>query len=253
VINATRAASATKGHEPERHPNKTTYPVTNRFRSRIGGLLAAGLVIGLAVPASITVTSATAHAAACDAVPDGTAFGGIPKYEILPGCSNVYVSGAHKCQQVIPGSAAQAVECADVYATNSSSRYIRGVGKFYCQGTYTQCLGMHVSNLLAFTNNGNSGSGGQGFTQGVTYTCNPNPGPACPTGGASRAENLWSGAAYLSDYTPGNVDNNCMTVYSIDPSDGWNGYPNVMAVKGVNVGVHEYIELDSVNVQICFG
>jgi hypothetical protein len=214
-------------------------------------MAAAVLVVGLAVPAAITVTSTPAHASAgCSSIDDGT-YNGLLKIDIPPACSNVYVSQVHSCRQVVPGSAAQAVECADVYVTNNgSSHFIEGAGKFYCQGTYGQCQGMHVSNLLAYTDESTNGI--QGFTQGATYTCNPKPGPACPGNGEKGAKVLYSGAAVLATYNPNQTSGkDCMKVYSFDPADGWNGYPQVMEPKTLP-GVHEYVETDSINAEICF-
>ena len=214
------------------------------LRARIGGTLAAVLVLGFGVPVSIVAASAPAHAAACDAIYDGT-FSGVPKYEIPFNCTNTYVSGVHRCQAVVDDvmDNAQAVECADVYATNTSSQMsVRGVGKFYCQGKYTQCQGMNVAIDLAYTQDTTNG-GYQGFVQAVRYVCNPNPGPACP---AKGAENVWSGA-----YTLVTGQDNCVYTYSFVPQDGWNGYNNVMAVKGFGAE-HEYVEEKSINAQICF-
>ena len=110
---------------------------------------------------------------------------------------------------------------------------------------------MHVSNLLSYYDESQGGIGG--YTQGATYTCNPKPGPACPGNSAAGAEVLYSGAAILAMYGNNQVATYkpCMRVYSFDPYDGWNSYNQVMEPKTLP-GIHEYVETDSINAEICF-
>lgn len=215
-----------------------------KLRARIAGLLAPLLVLAFAVPASIVLTSTTAHAAACSAIDDGP-FNGTEKYEIPMGCSNVHVGGTHRCQVVEitytnSGAETESDECVDIYATNiSGEQSMRAVGQFYCQGAYTQCEGMHVSVDMAWTI---LGPGNQGFVTPVTYACNGSS-PLCPSSGR---EQVWSGILYLSS---GEDD---VYAYGFDPADGGNGgLSNVLEIQG-NAAYHESHELDSQNAEIFF-
>lgn len=215
----------------------------NEFRARIGGLLAAAVcALGLVVPVSIATTGTPAYAGPCDAIPSGDSF------EIPFGCTNAYVSGVHRCQQVSYFNGAQAVECANIYATNVSGHQdVRGVGEFYCQGTYTQCLGMNVAVDMSYRS---ESSVNASTVTPVTYKCNPNPGPVCPNGHVK----VWTGAGSPLPGNPADLQDpdKCVYTYSWIPYDTWHGYPNVMAVMPSAPGEHENTELDSIRAKICF-
>ena len=209
-------------------------------------LAAATLVLG-AVPVSLAISAAPAFASACDPVPTGSS-NGIPNYELFTGCVNAYIPQVHRCHQVANINGAQAVECADMYYTDSgSAQYIRGVGKLYCQGTYSQCAGMNVTTTMVYQDNGSNTSV---MVTPVNYKCNPNPGPVCP---ASGAHLVWTPSGTYSNSPPDDTDT-CVSGQTILPYDGWSGFGgvwnNVMQVKG-SAAVHT-TQLTSIKANFCF-
>ena len=222
---------------------------TRTLRTRIGRTLAAATFVLGAVPASLAISAAPAFASACDPIPQGSS-NGIPNYELFTGCVNAYIPQVHRCQQVVNANGAQAVECADMYFTNSGgSQYIRGVGKFYCQGTYGQCAGMNVTTTMVWQDNGNNVST---MVTPVNYKCNPNPGPACPGNGANGAKLVWTDSGTFTSNA--GEPNRCVLGQTILPYDGWSGFggvwANVMQVKGA-AAVHT-TQLTSIKANFCF-
>jgi hypothetical protein len=168
------------------------------------------------------------------------------------GCVNSYISQVHRCQQVALVNGAQAVECADMYFTNSgSTSYIRGVGKFYCQGTYGQCAGMNVTTTMVYQSQGEVAST---MVTPVNYKCNPNPGPACPGNGVNGAKQVWTGAGTFDPPDPQLGGTRCVLGQTILPYDGWSGFGgvwnNVMQVKGAPA-THA-TQLTSIKANFCF-
>jgi hypothetical protein len=220
---------------------------------RIGRILmAAACVLGAVVPASIAATATPAFADACTPIAQGSS-NGVPNYELPTNCSNVVIPQVHRCQMVqLTPTGAEADECADMYFTNSGgSSYIRGVGKFYCQGTYSQCAGMNVTTTMVYQPQGEVTSF---MVQPVNYVCNTTSSP-CPTGGVGGAYRNWTGSGTFD--TGGALgDTRCVLGQTFDVRDGWSGFgrtwPNVMKVKGTTYAVHETTELSSIKANFCF-
>jgi|SRR3984957_5190882 len=104
-------------------------------------------------------------------------------YTIASGCDSVEVYS--KCQTFGSYSGTNAVECADIYATNDNGNiWVWGEGEFSCQGEQPQCAGMNVSDsITGIVYQENTGTDdGFGPLDSGGWQCNPNAG-ACPNGG----------------------------------------------------------------------
>ncbi len=187
-------------------------------------------------------TQIPAHAASCTPVQKGS------QWWIPYGCSGVIIPASHRCYQLgsttDSAGTTDADECADISAANDggSTGYAQlwGEGEFYCQGVYSQCQGMNVN--IDFSYTVDNSIGGAWTAPERNYTCNPNPGPACPDGGR----------ALISTEHATVLTTQCDTTYSWDPYDGWNGLAQVISVTPAGVAEHAAYENDSYQLDVCF-
>jgi hypothetical protein len=213
--------------------------IFKKLRSRGARIVAATVfVLTVVAPASASIQATPAQAAsACAAISTNSGDNG---WEVPYNCESVLIPGSHVCGWFGWEQSYNefADDCADIYAQNTSGRQqVWGVGEFYCQPTWTQCAGMNVTVDMSWT----LGSLEAATTAPAHYKCNPNPGPACP------------GGRKLVSTTRGDIpQGSCATTHSWDPYDGWNGNPQVIAMKPNGLAAHSVATLVSNNVVVCF-
>ena len=223
-------------------------------------MLTAALLVSAAVPAAITISASASMAiptppSQCVAIANGSS-NGVPNYDLPANCTNARIPQTHVCRQVAASNGETAIECADLYFTNSgSSRFIRGGGEYYCQGKWLQCQGMNVTTTMVWQQQGDFTST---MVQPVNYKCNPSPGPACNGNAESGSVVVYTGASaplQTSGCGPGGC-NTCLLGQSFDVADGssHNGqtWSNVIQVKGGAAATHVTSQIASTKANFCF-